>query len=62
MADIVLTARAHLRGRGVSDMGIVLPDHDSALGAVKGEEGLERVEHVLIPQVPGGDGAVVEAR
>ncbi len=49
LADIVLAARAHLRRRGVPDMGIVLPDHDPALGAVKGEQGLERVVHMLIP-------------
>src|SRR5215831_425750 len=60
LANVVLPAPPHLRGRRVPDVRVVLPDDDPAVGAMKREQRLQRVEHVLVAKIPGRDGTIVE--
>src|SRR5205823_15119723 len=59
-ADIVLSTSGHFGGRRVTDVRVMLPDHDSGFRAVEGEQRVQRLEHVLIAQIPGSRRAVVE--
>ncbi len=52
-ADIELPAPAHLRRRGVPDMGIVRPHHRLAQRPAAVQQVHQRVEHMPVTQVPG---------
>ena len=54
LADVVLSPRRHFRRCRIADMGIVRPDNPLALLAMVTEQNLERGEHVIVTQVPGG--------
>src|SRR5256885_9220233 len=60
LAQVEFSAHmTHLGEGGVADVRVVRPYHRLRIGTAMGEEGLERIEHVLIAQVPGGGRAVV---
>jgi hypothetical protein len=52
LADVELAARTHLRRRGIADMGVVLPHDRLGVGTAEREQHLQRLEHVLIAQIP----------
>jgi hypothetical protein len=58
LADVVFAARAHLCLPRIADMGVVLPDDELRalpVASEVGQETVERVRHVGVPQVRGGD-------
>ena len=59
MTDIVLAAGEHFRRRGIANVGIVRPNDRLGLGPVKGEQGLQRLEHMAVAQIPGCAGAII---
>lgn len=59
LADVEFAPGGHLGRGGIADVGVVLPDHGLGVRAAEGEQRFQRVEHVLVAQVPGLGGAVV---
>ena len=61
LPDIVLAANlTHLGDGGVADMGVVRPDHGLGSWPAFGKQTLQRVEHVLITQIPRCRIAVID--
>ena len=52
LADIVLTARGHLGPRRVAHVRVVRPHHRARGQPALLEHRLQRVEHVLVAQIP----------
>jgi hypothetical protein len=59
MADVVLATRGHLGRRGIADVRVMLPDDKLGISATVGEDRSQRIEHVLVAQVPGQRRSVV---
>ena len=63
LPDIVLAAHlAHFGEGRVADMGVVRPDHRLGVRPALGEQALQRVEHMLVAQIPRRRVAVIVAR
>ena len=60
LADIMLAADlAHLGELGIADMRIMRPDHGLGAGPAMLKQPLQRVEHVLVAQIPRHRVAVI---
>ena len=59
LSDVVFPTRRHLRPGCVTQVRIVRPDDGSRRGAAVAQHGLERFEHVSIPEIPRERRAVV---
>jgi alkanesulfonate monooxygenase SsuD/methylene tetrahydromethanopterin reductase-like flavin-dependent oxidoreductase (luciferase family) len=62
LPNVELATLAHRAGAGIADVGVVRPQDDLALAGTNaaidvGGEGVERLGHVLVAQVPRGDAA-----
>ena len=52
LTDIVFTAGSHLSRAGVADMRIMRPYNGFAVGAMKRQQVLQGLEHVIVAQIP----------
>ena len=59
MADVQLAPDAHLGRRRIAEVRVVLPEDGLGIRAVEAQQRLERLEHVLVAEIPGGAPAIV---
>src|SRR5438105_2719085 len=59
LPEVQLAARRHLGVAGIAEMRVVRPEYPLRLRAARAQELGERLEHMLVAQVPRGRLAVI---